>query len=598
MPKESSGHLEVPTNVMDMWEAAGTQRDALFSMWAKSGGVKAVLIERVTIMSKKTRSQKLVVKGGFYSRDDMKSEQRIEKIVKWAESKGLTRPCEYDSDVTEYWVNTRTEGTLTKEDLEEISRQKEYEGSGGTDLEMKPLVHTDGFNLDPADPMLGMSQQMEGDTRKPVATQVNEYLRETLRAKNSLQNFLDRLRTAAGSDGAHQESIRKLETVYRELDNTYDELADAKAEGRTGGFTELTNDCEMCFKKAQKLMSKAATLEAANKMLRKRRHELLQSAALCNLGDEIPTGISEMAYLLARKYAKGAWDLVPAKDLVVDAKAASRRDPCEVLGRLAKCKESSADAPVYQIFRDNGMTMGINFSYAKVGSIERFPYIDPRDLVEQIADKGFFHRVLGLRVEVAEKSLIKFWDTFRLLHPRHPIFDQYMDMQHVIPYYFHGDGGRGFKKEAVDIFSMIPCLGSGSRKRPVHLAGSKAKRSYDETNEDCTLGINLRGITATTRFLFTVLGSLVAKNHPDAFDGIAELWGKRLQSLFLEGFWAHGNTWRIAIVGFTGDSPFVKKIAHMTRSFHNVRKAASSKRNQPGCCMMLLALSSWLSNRR
>ncbi|CAE7184531.1 unnamed protein product, partial [Symbiodinium necroappetens] len=205
MPKEGSGTLEVPANVMEMWEAAGTQRDALFSMWAKCGGVKAVFIERVVVMSKKTRSKKLVVKGGFYSKEDMKTEPRIEKIVKWAESKRLVRPCEYDSDTMEYWVNTRTEGTLTKEDIDEITTQKEYEGDGGTDLEMKPLVQMGSApDLDPADPMLGMAQDLEG-----VANQVNDYLRETLRAKNSLQNFIDRLRTAAGSKNEKRASSKK-----------------------------------------------------------------------------------------------------------------------------------------------------------------------------------------------------------------------------------------------------------------------------------------------------------------------------------------------------------------------------------------------------
>ena len=40
MPKPGSGNLEVPPNFMKMWEQAGTQRDQLFSMWAKAGGVK------------------------------------------------------------------------------------------------------------------------------------------------------------------------------------------------------------------------------------------------------------------------------------------------------------------------------------------------------------------------------------------------------------------------------------------------------------------------------------------------------------------------------------------------------------------------------
>ena len=41
MPKQGSGNLEVPENIMQMWEEAGSKRDALFSTWAKSGGVKA-----------------------------------------------------------------------------------------------------------------------------------------------------------------------------------------------------------------------------------------------------------------------------------------------------------------------------------------------------------------------------------------------------------------------------------------------------------------------------------------------------------------------------------------------------------------------------
>ena len=278
---------------------------------------------------------------------------------------------------------------------------------------------------------------------------------------------------------------------------------------------------------------------------------------------------------------------VPARDLVVDAKAATRRDPCRVLQQIASCKETSADAPLYKVMRQNGLTLGLKFSYDKISDIERYPYIDPRDFVEHLEKKGFFYKVAGLPEDITESVLPKFWSTFKQLHPAHPIFDQYVDLSRVIPYYLHGDGGRGYKKDPIEIFSMLPALGSGTRKKPIELAGNK-RNSVDPCFAS-DMAINLRGNSATTRFLFTVLGSFVAKKHPKAFDDITDLWGRKLASLFADGFQACGTTWRIAIIGFTGDSPFVKKVAHLTRSFNNVRKFGASTNAQKGCCWLCRA---------
>ena len=41
-PKPGSGTLEVPENVMEMWNDIGNGRNKVFSMWAKAGGVKAL----------------------------------------------------------------------------------------------------------------------------------------------------------------------------------------------------------------------------------------------------------------------------------------------------------------------------------------------------------------------------------------------------------------------------------------------------------------------------------------------------------------------------------------------------------------------------
>ena len=68
-----------------------------------------------------------------------------------------------------------------------------------------------------------------------------------------------------------------------------------------------------------------------------------------------------------------------------------------------------------------------------------------------------------------------------------------------------------------------------------------------------------------------------------------KLRGQKLQSLFSDGFQVDGAVWRMVVVGFTGDSPFVKKVAKLNRSFNNVRKTHSSTRNQKGCCWLCQA---------
>ena len=57
------------------------------------------------------------------------------------------RTCEYDDETLEFWVNTRTEGELTKEDLEEISRARKFKGMGGSDVELDPMVKMDGLDF-------------------------------------------------------------------------------------------------------------------------------------------------------------------------------------------------------------------------------------------------------------------------------------------------------------------------------------------------------------------------------------------------------------------------------------------------------------------
>ena len=82
------------------------------------------------------------------------------------------RTCEYDEEELEYWVNTRTEGTLTQEEVEELCRAKEFSGEGGTDLEHEGRIDLEGgFSFDPNDSFIHRgSKNVEGDHVKSAAS--------------------------------------------------------------------------------------------------------------------------------------------------------------------------------------------------------------------------------------------------------------------------------------------------------------------------------------------------------------------------------------------------------------------------------------------
>ena len=107
--------------------------------------------------------------------------ERINKIIQWALAEKLVRPvcvyltgfpirrkCEYDPDTLEYWVNTRTTGTLSREDVEQLTRThthaEDVEGEGLTQGRSLSLVSAaGGFNN------LGMSDMpVEGDQNMSV----------------------------------------------------------------------------------------------------------------------------------------------------------------------------------------------------------------------------------------------------------------------------------------------------------------------------------------------------------------------------------------------------------------------------------------------
>ncbi|OLQ05856.1 hypothetical protein AK812_SmicGene10912 [Symbiodinium microadriaticum] len=521
-PKKGSGNLEVPEDIFDMWRDAANGRQKIFQMWAKSGGVK----------------------GGFYSKEDMKVElgSRIDKIVAWAEKKKLVRTCEYDDETLEYWVNTRTLGTMTKEDFEMMQRERKYEGEGGDELVFKPDVHLDKFDFSDDDRMIHKNEaNLEGDHRKSasqmmsmmtgcfapqVASRLKEYLKQVLKSKNSLETFVDK--------------VKEIETLYEEMGELKAEAKADADEGTQGSYVTPVISEQMLDIYPWTDSEDDATAQSQNSDI-----------------DMDVSGTSWASALTREPPSPSS----AASSLDLDQRLLSETTVASKI--LWHCVQV-----INAVRKDNG---GFALCVFKIG-LTANPFQRRANYLEQnfqnfiVIHKVCRAELLGM-LEMLEAALIaEFYDDGRCCRNRQ-LGGESMRTKDFLPrfqppYY-------AYCVPAKDL-----------------VVDAKAAVKRDPCEDELQLGINLAGSSGATRFFFTVISNLVAKTDDKIFDDVMEIWSQQLKALQDDGFEMGGKTWRIMILGFTGDSPFVKKVAKTTRSFHNVRKRHTSKNVQKGCCWL------------
>ena len=88
------------------------------------------------------------------------------------------------------------------------------------------------------------------------------------------------------------------------------------------------------------------------------------------------------------------------------------------------------------------------------------------------------------------------------------------------------------------------------------------------------------------RFLFTALKCEYYKDEHHRFDELIDIWAQKMKDLFETGFEFGGDTWKIGVLGLTGDAPFLREAGRHNRSFSNVRKSAASNRILKGVCWL------------
>ena len=288
---------------------------------------------------------------------------------------------------------------------------------------------------------------------------------------------------------------------------------------------------------------------------------------------------------------------VCAKDLVEQARSAIKKDPCHVLRRIASIRLKDADTPLFHALSEADFAVKAPIKMRPLTDCYTYPCLPARDLLEAIAELGFMHKIIGVSLDTARAQLTHFWNNFQLAKPGHEVCALGCK-DRLIPYYLHGDGGRTYKKDSVLVLSMFPCLGKGTSKRPVNLSSTPSRPSSSpcgrlgakralEVEGEFDMGINLKGNSLANRFLFTAINTDQYKDDKRIFDGLLNVWGEEMADLFEKGFHHSGTgTWKIVVVGLTGDAPFLRDAGNHNRSFLNAKKSNQSGKKLPGVCWL------------
>ena len=205
-------------------------------------------------------------------------------------------------------------------------------------------------------------------------------------------------------------------------------------------------------------------------------------------------------------------------------------------------------------FVDYGLAAGIPLKFVDVGRKESHPILSIPDIVQTLDRQGKLDILLQGN---GKDQFNNFWQKWRLLQPKHPIFrsDVHKGQEgNCVPIMAHTDEGTTLKKKAVMVIQLQPLLGQGTRKR---------KSSLEEP------GVNLLGHSFTNRVLWSVmLARMYSGKHKNTLNKLIAHLSAELSEAFHKGFkLANGERIFLVPICLKGDWPALAKVGGLSRHF-------------------------------
>ena len=257
---------------------------------------------------------------------------------------------------------------------------------------------------------------------------------------------------------------------------------------------------------------------------------------------------------------------------------------------LSRCSEHHSERDVEVVTRRFQLQLPVKISELRKSPGVQYPggfhAIALKDWCEFLVKFNVWHVMLGLHNPDGDREraiLTEFWRKYRVLKPRHQIWDVFAknktDISRCCPVLLHGDEGRGRKRTPFLICNYHSFMGFGT-----NLANSKrTHRSYKG------MRLNYAGTTHVHRMFSACLPKMVRDNVAlqDILSFLADSSVRALEDGVLDH---DGNRYTMATLQVVGDWQWLAKCGSLNRSFSNVPKRPLGPASVPkGICHLCWA---------
>ena len=262
---------------------------------------------------------------------------------------------------------------------------------------------------------------------------------------------------------------------------------------------------------------------------------------------------------------------------------------------FSECSEGNAERDAHRFFSRYNLRLPLNLVPIRPDKPQGIKGLKLQDWCHFLLHRNCWHMLCGLlRPDPSRDKAIwsDFWAKFEKAQPEHEVFSLAragtIQLSNAAAVVYHGDEGRGRKKQPFLVTSFKSCLGRGLAPG---LRASKAKGvSQHYIKQKC----NYVGSVYTTHMLSRVLPKHLYRKDDESVQDIFNFGANCADDVGRHGVvdTRSGERFWMICIAVTGDWQFLVKCGRLARSYYNCEKGKgqTGRQEQPkGICHLCRA---------
>lgn len=285
--------------------------------------------------------------------------------------------------------------------------------------------------------------------------------------------------------------------------------------------------------------------------------------------------------------------MIAARNIVADIGEVAASSSGGLL-RFAGLNESNAERDAHRCFAQLGLRLPIPLIHINLEKNDSVKGLQLQDWARFLLDRNCWHILSGLMNPNPDREKAiwcSFWARYRETNPNHEVFSLFdrgiLKPECTAAMTYHGDEGRGRKKQAFFVTSFKSVLGRGLQ--PATGAQKRDQLPKQYLKQRC----NYVGHVYSTHFLSAVLPKHLYRKNDEAVQDIFEFGAASADYMSKHGVQdtRTGENFWMVLIGVTGDWQFLAKCGLLSRTYYSTEKnlRGRAQADPRGVCHLCLA---------